>query len=119
MVAGRRHQLQLHHPNVAFDGQDYGYVGPGGVDFDIIPAIVTPPLFPGASISADLGNGPGIREVATFSADVAGAEGAVAVSNAHGTVTGAAGGVLLRPYARLIASEGDSVTTYGEPWNMN
>ncbi|MCF6390465.1 MspA family porin [Mycobacterium sp. MBM] len=106
-------------PNIAFDGQDYGYFGPAGVDFDVIPAIVTPPLFPGASISADLGNGPGIQEVATFSADVAGESGAVAVSNAHGTVTGAAGGVLLRPYARLIAAEGDSVTTYGEPWNMN
>jgi hypothetical protein len=34
-------------------------------------------------------------------------------------VTGAAGGVLLRPYARLISSAGDSVTTYGAPWNMN
>ena len=45
--------------------------------------------------------------------------GKVAVSNAHGTVTGAAGGVLLRPFARLISSAGDSVTTYGEPWNMN
>ena len=58
-------------------------------------------------------------EVATFSVDVSGANGAVAVSNAHGTVTGAAGGVLLRPYARLISKDGDSVTTYGEPWNMN
>ena len=45
--------------------------------------------------------------------------GGVAVSNAHGTVTGAAGGVLLRPFARLISTAGDSVTTYGEPWNMN
>jgi len=43
----------------------------------------------------------------------------MAVSNAHGTVTGAAGGVLLRPFARLISKAGDSVTTYGEPWNMN
>jgi MspA len=51
--------------------------------------------------------------------DVAGADGSVAVSNAHGTVTGAAGGVLLRPFARLISSTGDSVTTYGQPWNMN
>ncbi|SIK04766.1 MspA family porin [Mycobacteroides abscessus] len=33
-------------------------------------------------------------------------------------VTGAAGGVLLRPYARLISSAGDSVTTYGETWDM-
>ena len=84
------------------------------------PALVvtSPPLFPGASISADLGNGPGIQEVATFSVDVSGPEGGVAVSNAHGTVTGAAGGVLLRPFARLISKDGDSVTTYGEPWNM-
>ncbi|KUH70031.1 porin [Mycolicibacterium novocastrense] len=81
--------------------------------------LTTPNLFPGVSISADLGNGPGIQEVATFSVDVAGANGGVAVSNAHGTVTGAAGGVLLRPFARLISSAGDSVTTYGEPWNMN
>ncbi|PQD97307.1 porin, partial [Mycobacterium sp. EPG1] len=24
-----------------------------------------------------------------------------------------------RPFARLISSTGDSVSTYGEPWNMN
>jgi hypothetical protein len=82
-------------------------------------SVITPNLFPGVSISADLGNGPGIQEVATFSVDVSGPHGKVAVSNAHGTVTGAAGGVLLRPFARLISKAGDSVTTYGEPWNMN
>ena len=107
-------------PNIALDAQDFGTISPGlPIAIDLLPGISTPPLFPGASISANLGNGPGIQEVATFSVDVSGANGAVAVSNAHGTVTGAAGGVLLRPYARLIASEGDSVTTYGEPWNMN
>ncbi|WP_193047902.1 MspA family porin [Mycolicibacterium baixiangningiae] len=101
-------------PNIAFDGlEGFGIFG------GELSGIVTPPLFPGVSISSDLGNGPGIQEVATFAVDVTGAEGAVAVSNAHGTVTGAAGGVLLRPYARLIASSGDSVTTYGAPWNMN
>ncbi|OBF25483.1 MspA family porin [Mycobacterium sp. ACS4331] len=102
-------------PNIALDGQDF--IGPDFID--VFPGITTPPFFPGVSISADLGNGPGIQEVATFSVDVSGANGAVAVSNAHGTVTGAAGGVLLRPYARLISGAGDSVTTYGEPWNMN
>ncbi|WP_137148334.1 MspA family porin [Mycolicibacterium sp. CR10] len=102
-------------PNIAFDGLEGG-VGLLDASFD---GIVTPPLFPGVSISADLGNGPGIQEVATFSVDVAGPGGQVAVSNAHGTVTGAAGGVLLRPFARLVSSAGDSVTTYGEPWNMN
>ena len=98
-------------PNILFDQAPFPPVAGS--------FITTPNLFPGVSISADLGNGPGIQEVATFSADVAGESGAVAVSNAHGTVTGAAGGVLLRPFARLIASTGDSVTTYGEPWNMN
>jgi len=107
-------------PNIALDAQDFGSVGINvPTQFDFLPGITTPPFFPGVSISADLGNGPGIQEVATFSVDVKGPKGAVAVSNAHGTVTGAAGGVLLRPYARLISKAGDSVTTYGEPWNMN
>jgi MspA len=104
-------------------GINFSYTTPNILLDDATPAapiqVITPNLFPGASISADLGNGPGIQEVATFSVDVAGPNGAVAVSNAHGTVTGAAGGVLLRPFARLISKDGDSVTTYGEPWNMN
>jgi hypothetical protein len=99
-------------PNIAIDDGDLSGLDP-------LNSVITPNLFPGVSISADLGNGPGIQEVATFSVDVTGSAGKVAVSNAHGTVTGAAGGVLLRPFARLIASTGDSVTTYGEPWNMN
>jgi MspA len=101
-------------PNILFDQAPFPGIGVPSGNF-----LTTPNLFPGASISADLGNGPGIQEVATFSVDVAGPGGGVAVSNAHGTVTGAAGGVLLRPFARLISSSGDSVTTYGEPWNMN
>jgi hypothetical protein len=99
-------------PNILIDDGNFTALNP-------FSSVITPNLFPGASISADLGNGPGIQEVATFSVDVEGADGGVAVSNAHGTVTGAAGGVLLRPFARLISSAGDSVTTYGEPWNMN
>ena len=101
-------------PNILLDD-----VSLSPLAFDPLGSIITPNLFPGVSISSDLGNGPGIQEVATFSVDVEGPEGSVAVSNAHGTVTGAAGGVLLRPFARLIAKTGDSVTTYGEPWNMN
>jgi hypothetical protein len=101
-------------PNILLDDAS---ISP--TDFNPLGSVITPNLFPGVSISADLGNGPGIQEVATFSVDVSGPNGAVAVSNAHGTVTGAAGGVLLRPFARLISKAGDSVTTYGEPWNMN
>jgi MspA protein len=99
-------------PNILIDDGNLSGLNP-------FNSVITPNLFPGVSISADLGNGPGIQEVATFSVDVAGPSGKVAVSNAHGTVTGAAGGVLLRPFARLISNSGDSVTTYGEPWNMN
>ena len=102
-------------PNILLD--DASLI-PGVGNFGLA-SVITPNLFPGVSISADLGNGPGIQEVATFSVDVSGPHGKVAVSNAHGTVTGAAGGVLLRPFARLISKAGDSVTTYGEPWNMN
>jgi hypothetical protein len=105
-------------------GVNFSYTTPN-INLDqtrVAPApaliVTSPPLFPGVSITANLGNGPGIQEVATFSVDVAGPDGGVAVSNAHGTVTGAAGGVLLRPFARLISKAGDSVTTYGEPWNM-
>jgi hypothetical protein len=101
-------------PNILLDDVSISPLG-----FDPLASVITPNLFPGASISSDLGNGPGIQEVATFSVDVEGPEGSVAVANAHGTVTGAAGGVLLRPFARLISGTGDSVTTYGEPWNMN
>ena len=103
-------------PNILLDDVN---INPLSAGFNPLGQVITPNLFPGVSISADLGNGPGIQEVATFSVDVTGPTGGVAVSNAHGTVTGAAGGVLLRPFARLIASTGDSVTTYGEPWNMN
>lgn len=50
-----------------------------------------------------------------LAADQSGSVSSVAVSNAHDTV---AGGVLVRPFAQLISNAGDSVTTYGEPWNM-
>jgi len=100
-------------PNILLDD-----VSLSPLSFDPLGAVITPNLFPGVSISSDLGNGPGIQEVATFSVDVEGPNGSVAVANAHGTVTGAAGGVLLRPFARLISKSGDSVTTYGEPWDM-
>lgn len=100
-------------PNILLDDVS---IAPGS--FNPLGQVITPNLFPGVSISSDLGNGPGIQEVATFSVDVEGPNGSVAVSNAHGTVTGAAGGVLLRPFARLISKNGDSVTTYGETWDM-
>ena len=62
-------------------GINFSYTTPN-FNFDQTPVfnpagtlITTPPLLPGASISADLGNGSGIQEVATFSVDVAGSDG--------------------------------------------
>ena len=81
--------------------------------------IYTPPLIPAVSISVDLGNGPGVLEAATISVEVGGPGGTVAISNAHGAITGAAGGVVLRPFARLVSSAGDSLTTYGKAWTMS
>lgn len=102
----------------------FNYTTPNAYVWDVpfwepLTSLVTPNLFPGSSISADVGNGPGIQEIVTFSVDVSGPGGTVAVANAHGTVTGAAGGVLLRPFARLNWPDRGSVATYGEQWNMN
>jgi hypothetical protein len=81
--------------------------------------VTSPPLLPGTSFAIELGNGPGLHEVLTFEVDVSGPDGAVAVAGAHGSVTGAGGGITLRPFARLTSTEGDSVTTYGPPWEMH
>lgn len=55
-------------PNIALDAADFGgFDGQNAYLIDPIPSVSSPPLFPGASISADLGNGPGIQEVATLS----------------------------------------------------
>ena len=101
-------------PNIFLDDVSISPLG-----FNPLGSVITPNLFPGASIGADLGQGPGIQEVATMSVDVEGPEGTVAIANSHGQITGAAGGVLLRPFARLVSQAGDQVTTYGEPWDMN
>src|SRR6476661_3310504 len=98
-------------------GINFSYTTPN-ILFDQAPLVLNPLDAVGAGFITTPNLFPGVQEVATFSVDVAGAAGGVAVSNAHGTVTGAAGGVLLRPFARLISSAGDSVTTYGDPWNM-
>jgi hypothetical protein len=116
VVAGCGHQLRLKHADILLGDTNINSLSAG---FNPLGKVITPNLFPGVSISADLGNGPGIQEVATFSVDFSGPAGGVPVSNAHRTVTSAAGGVLLRPFARLISNDGASVTTYGETWNRN
>ena len=56
-------------PNIALDDVNINPLAPTSTRS---AQVITPNLFPGVSISADLGNGPGIQEVATFSVDVSG-----------------------------------------------
>jgi hypothetical protein len=58
-------------PNILLDDASIA-PAPLGTGFAPLGSVITPNLFPGVSISADLGNGPGIQEVATFSVDVEG-----------------------------------------------
>lgn len=86
---------------------------------DLSQAVLTPNLFPGASISTDIGNGPGVQELVTFAVPVSGHGGAVAIAKAHGTVTGVAGGIQVRPFARLTWPDHASITTYGDLTNVD
>src|ERR1700754_216383 len=68
-------------PNILIDDGNLSGLDP-------FSSVITPNLFPGVSISADLGNGPGIQEVATFSVDVTGPHGQVAARHAHVNLPG-------------------------------
>jgi MspA len=103
-------------PNILLDDAN---VNPLSRGFNPLGSVISTNLIPHPSIDVDSSNGPGVQEVATLSVNVAGGKGTVAVSNAHGTVTGTSGDVLLRPYARLVSNDGDSVTTYGQPQSMS
>ena len=115
---------QIGFPWAVAVGINFSYTTPNASVYDApvwAPqrGVFTPNIFPGASISSDIGNGPGIQEVTTFSVPVTGAGGSVAVANGHGTVTGAAGGVEIRPFARLIWPDHATITTYGDLLNMS
>src|SRR6202790_1441528 len=64
-------------PNITLD-QTRLFPAPG------VLQVTSPPLFPGVAITANLGNGPGIQEVATFSVVGTAPEGGVGGSKAHG-----------------------------------
>nr|WP_233206370.1 MspA family porin [Haliangium sp. UPWRP_2] len=107
-------QFSYTTPNIALDN-----VSIAAPDFDPLSSVIAPNLIPAIAMSSELGNTAGLQEVVTVSIDVGGRSGSVTLANAHGTVSGVSSGVLLRPFARLISQDGDSVTSYGQPWNMN
>lgn len=104
-------------PNLFLNGDN---INPFSSTFNPLRSTISSNLVPSVAIRSDLGNGPGVQEVATFSAPVSGSSGAIDIANAHGTLSGAADGVLIRPYARLTGSNAnDTVSTYGDTWDMD
>ncbi|MDJ0393968.1 MspA family porin [Rhodococcus sp. G-MC3] len=89
-------------------------------------------LIPQATATLDLGTGSGVVQsesaIATYNesadisnteGDAAGAAGSVQVAGLHGTATGVLGNVTVRPYATLLSSAGDVITTYGPAVRLN
>lgn len=75
-------------------------------------------IIPSQELDVDLAPG-GITDV-TLLADQAfdGPEATVRLSGIHGYVQGAVGPVTIRPYAKAVTSNGDTVVTYGAPQRL-
>lgn len=68
---------------------------------------------PDATFSASLTPGPGIAEVEVVNQSAAGETTEVRFANVRGTATGVLGAVTVRPYVKVVSSDGSSVTSYG------
>ncbi|WP_174557049.1 MspA family porin, partial [Nocardia jejuensis] len=49
---------------------------------------------------------------------VGGKDGYIRMSGFHGSVTGVLGQVTIRPWVRIVSSNGDIVMTYGPLWTI-
>lgn len=75
-------------------------------------------LIPSQELDVDLAPG-GITDVALLEdQEFDGPEAAVRLSGIHGYVQGAIGPVSIRPYAKAVTSNGDTVVTYGAPQRL-
>ncbi|MDI9916966.1 MspA family porin [Rhodococcus sp. IEGM 1379] len=75
-------------------------------------------IIPSQELDVDLTPG-GITDVALLSdQSFDGPEASVRLSGVHGYVQGALGPVTIRPYAKAVTSNGDTVVTYGVPQRL-
>ncbi|MCQ4148326.1 MspA family porin [Rhodococcus qingshengii] len=75
-------------------------------------------IIPSQELDVDLAPG-GITDVALLEdQEFDGPEAAVRLSGVHGYVQGAIGPVTIRPYAKAVTSNGDTVVTYGVPQRL-
>ncbi|NNH70777.1 MspA family porin [Nocardia uniformis] len=89
-----------------------------GIELDQDPSLHIGDLVPKAGIELSVGFGPGIQTVEATGGDVSGNEGYIRMSGFHGSVTGVIGQVTIRPWVRVVSSNGDSVITYGPLWTI-
>ncbi len=88
-----------------------------GVDFTN-HVILGGDIIPSQELDVDLAPG-GITDVALLEDQTFdGPEAAVRLSGIHGYVQGAIGPVTIRPYAKAVTSNGDTVVTYGVPQRL-
>lgn len=73
-------------------------------------------LLPQLGVELAVGFGPGIQTVEAASGDISGTDGFIQMSGFHGTVTGVIGQLTIRPWVRIVSSNGDTVITYGPLW---
>jgi hypothetical protein len=75
-------------------------------------------LIPQLGMELEVGFGSGIQTVECAGGDVSGASGFIRMSGFHGTVSGVVGQTSIRPFVKIISSNGDTVYTYGRLWTI-
>ncbi|WP_330181331.1 MspA family porin [Nocardia sp. NBC_01503] len=73
-------------------------------------------LIPQLGVELAVGFGPGIQSVEAAGGDISGTDGFIQMSGFHATVSGVLGQTTIRPWVKIVSSNGDSVTTYGTLW---
>ncbi|NLE81875.1 MAG: MspA family porin [Rhodococcus sp.] len=91
--------------------------GGGNLELDGLDVGVSS-ILPQATAAVELTPAPGIEELVVAEGDFDGDFKEVQFANVHGAATGVIGAVQVRPFVRVITSNGDNVTTYGKVWTL-
>lgn len=105
----------------SFDGKiTFGWSTPGlELELDSGGGAATlDSLIPQAGIELEVGFGPGIETIEAATGEISGEDGFIRMHGFHGTVTGVLGPTNIRPFVTVTSANGDSVTTYGQPWTI-
>jgi hypothetical protein len=104
-TADGRVYFKAQTPNLEVDfGDIFGVPGVDVLLTDLIPVV-------GFEVGASFG--PGIVSVDVASGSIKGGSGSIAIGGLQGTVTGVLGQTSIRPYVKVVSSNGDTVMAYG------